>query len=285
MDDRKVSMFEPTFRSLYAFDFERNFNSRDAIQWTVENRKLSVMLAAAYVAVIFGLKRFMRHREKLSLRLPLALWSGALAAFSIAAALRFIPESLHVIKNHGWEDSVCVPTVYFGDTGIWAFLFVISKVLEFGDTLFIVLRKQPLIFLHWYHHSTVLVLSWYMYAYFQAPARWFGCINALVHSFMYSYYFLRALRVRMPRFVSVFVTSIQIAQMAFGIYVNLTAKWVLDRGDECHVTYENVIYSLLMYASYFILFGHFFLTTYTLKPKKSVNGLDHKQLNEHGKVE
>ena len=118
MDDKKVSMFEPTFRSLYAFDFERNFNSRDAIQWTVENRKLSVMLAAAYVAVIFGLKRFMRHREKLNLRLPLALWSGALAAFSIAAAVRFIPESLYVINNHSWEDSVCVPTFFFGDTGI-----------------------------------------------------------------------------------------------------------------------------------------------------------------------
>ena len=267
MDDKKVSMFEPTFRSLYAFDFERNFNSRDAIQWTVENRKLSVMLAVVYVAVIFGLKRFMRHREKLSLRLPLTLWSGALAAFSIAAALRFIPESLYVINNHSWEDSVCVPTVYFGDTGIWAFLFVISKVLEFGDTLFIVLRKQPLIFLHWYHHSTVLVWSWFIYAYVQAPGRWYACINFLVHSFMYSYYFLRALRVRMPRVVSVFVTSIQIAQMAFGIYVNLTAKWVLDRGDECHVTYENVIYSLLVYASYFLLFGFFFYNSY-MKPKK-----------------
>ena len=107
-----------------AFDFERNFNSRDAIQWTVENRKLSVMLAAAYVAVIFGLKRFMRHREKLSLRLPLALWSGALAAFSIAATARLVPESVYTVYNHGWQHSVCVPTAYFGDTGVWGFLFL-----------------------------------------------------------------------------------------------------------------------------------------------------------------
>lgn len=44
--------------------------------------------------------------------------------------------------------------------GFWATMFVLSKVPELGDTIFIVLRKQPLIFLHWYHHATVLVYSW-----------------------------------------------------------------------------------------------------------------------------
>lgn len=45
-------------------------------------------------------------------------------------------------------------------SGFWSTMFVLSKVPELGDTLFIVLRKQPLIFLHWYHHATVLVYSW-----------------------------------------------------------------------------------------------------------------------------
>jgi hypothetical protein len=34
-------------------------------------------------------------------------------------------------------------------SGFWALMFVLSKVPELGDTIFIVLRKQPLIFLHW----------------------------------------------------------------------------------------------------------------------------------------
>ena len=48
-----------------------------------------------------------------------------------------------------------------------------SKLPELGDTLFIVLRKQQLIFLHWYHHITVFIYVWYSYAGHTAPGRWF----------------------------------------------------------------------------------------------------------------
>ena len=40
---------------------------------------------------------------------------------------------------------------------------IFSKLPELGDTIFIVLRKQRLIFLHWYHHITVFVYCWYSY--------------------------------------------------------------------------------------------------------------------------
>lgn len=40
-------------------------------------------------------------------------------------------------------------------------MFVFSKVPELGDTVFIILRKRPLIFLHWYHHVTVLLYTWH----------------------------------------------------------------------------------------------------------------------------
>lgn len=56
------------------------------------------------------------------------------------------------------------------------------------------LRKQKLIFLHWYHHITVLIYCWYSFSQYTAPARWFVVMNFVVHSIMYTYYAFRALR-------------------------------------------------------------------------------------------
>merc|ERR1711887_411474 len=107
-------------------------------------------------------------------------------------ALRTWPELLYTLFNHGFHHSVCIPSFYDGVTGFWAYMFVISKMPELGDTLFIVLRKQQLIFLHWYHHLTVLIYVFYCFSQFTSCARWFMVMNYFAHSLMYSYYALKA---------------------------------------------------------------------------------------------
>ena len=45
-----------------------------------------------------------------------------------------------------------------------------------------------------YHHLTVLVYCFYCFSQFTSCARWFMVMNYFVHSVMYSYYALRAMR-------------------------------------------------------------------------------------------
>lgn len=68
---------------------------------------------------------------------------------------------------------------------------MVSKVFEFGDTAFVVLRKQDLKFIHYYHHVVTAVGWWYMYPYYEPVQMWFVVMNSFVHSLMYPYYALR----------------------------------------------------------------------------------------------
>lgn len=244
---------------------EREFDAEEAILWMSENWTFSIYLSILYVVVIFGIQAYMEKRKKYDLRTSLVVWNAGLAAFSCFPAARGFSEVYYSVVNHGWKHSICNPSCYFEPVGVWGYLFVMSKAYELGDTLFIVLRKQPLIFLHWYHHITVMVYSWYTYAHYDAHGRWFCYINSSVHALMYTYYMFKALRIRVPRWINVTLTTIQTSQMAFGILVNASAYWYLRNGEECHVSYGNINLSFLMYASYFLLFSHYFYQTYINK--------------------
>ena len=152
-----------------------------------------------------------------------------------------------------------------------------SKLLELGDTAFIVLRKQPLIFLHWYHHITVLLYTWYSYAETSATGRWFTTMNFFVHSWMYCYYGLKAMRFNPPKWIAIMITTLQLIQMIVGCVIVFAAYYYLQN-NECNVTRYNMKLSMLMYLSYFILFARFFQRAYL--SKKSENKAKRAYVNE-----
>ncbi|CAG0924746.1 unnamed protein product, partial [Notodromas monacha] len=146
-------------------------------------------------------------------------------------------------------------------------MFAISKVPELLDTAFIVLRKRPLIFLHWYHHITVLMYTWYAVSCVIGPGRWFVTMNFIVHSVMYSYYALRARGIHTPKAVSMIITTMQILQMAIGCVVNATAYKIrfVDGIEACRISWNDILSSLLLYSSYLYLFALFFRNSYFKK--------------------
>ena len=62
-------------------------------------------------------------------------------------------------------------------------------------------------------------------------------------------------RFRIPRWLAMVITSLQLVQMVVGCVVNYTAYTLKRRGVQCGVSNTNLQMSLLMYTSYFVLFA------------------------------
>jgi len=129
------------------------------------------------------------------------------------------------IYVHGISHTTCYTDCISNDhkhLAIWGWLFAMSKIIEFGDTAFIVLRKKPLPFLHWYHHVTVCIFTWYALTPVpSALSQWFGSMNYAVHTLMYTYYALRSSGYKFPHWVPK-VSHVQLR------------CWREDHSMECH---------------------------------------------------
>jgi elongation of very long chain fatty acids protein 6 len=170
-----------------------------------------------------------------------------------------------------YEDTVCGdPTVTWGAgaTGFWVMLFVFSKIPELLDTVFIVLRRKPLIFLHWYHHVTVLLFCWSAYSTLAASGLYFVAMNYTVHAIMYGYYCLQALKMLPRSFPAILITVSQILQMFIGTGVCISCWYYNLTGKSCQNDQSNLIAGALMYGSYLYLFADFAVRRYLFeKPK------------------
>jgi len=177
------------------------------------------------------------------------------------------------VSARGFEHTLCShpESWYLKDiTGAWVSMFIFSKIPELVDTVFLVLQKKEVIFLHWFHHTTVLLYCWHATLVTAAPGIWFAAMNYSVHSVMYFYFFMANIgfaKVMQP--LAPFITSIQILQMVGGMTCLITVALMQSFGkmSDCNVDPANWKLGLMMYASYFLLFGWLFVQKYL--PAKS----------------
>ena len=136
----------------HVFTFEREFDVWSAKQWSQDHwMPLVASSGVLYLVIVFSGSALMASRAPFQLRGLLAAWSTLLATFSIIGFVRTAPELVHTLVYGGIKESVCNPSFLESNkaSAFWMWLFVLSKIPELGDTVFIVLRKQKLIFLHW----------------------------------------------------------------------------------------------------------------------------------------
>mmetsp|Transcript_28627 Transcript_28627/g.62286 ORF Transcript_28627/g.62286 Transcript_28627/m.62286 type:complete len:373 (-) Transcript_28627:213-1331(-) len=261
---------------LYPFQFEREFEGAPLGPFCRTYWWLSYTVAVLYViAVKFG-QRFMKDRQAWDLKGPLAAWNLFLAVYSFIGVVRVVPHLLGVLYVYGFDYTLCrraVPLYGNGPPGLWVSLFIFSKYFELIDTLFLVLRKKPVNFLHWYHHFSVLVYCWHAFVWEMPSGIYFVSMNYSVHSIMYFYYFLAAVCKKPPRW-ALLVTIMQLSQMAVGVAVTLShlQRLTWSPVENCDGHIPNLWFALGMYASYFYLFAEFLVKRYCLKSRKADSG-------------
>jgi elongation of very long chain fatty acids protein 6 len=255
-----------------------NFDHHAAVDFVRNHWEIPCIALAVYLAVVFILPRYMANRQPMPLKPVFKAWNLLLATFSITGSIYTIPVAYHFMTTENFRFSVCQDPAedyyYAGAAGFWFFAFGLSKVPELGDTIFLVAQKKPVIFLHWYHHVTVCLYCWHTYQTRAGAGMYFTVMNYMVHSVMYSYYFLMCFPSVRPyiRKISILITSIQLLQMCVGVAVTFSTGYYyyqsVQDGLNCHVDVFNLECAFFMYTSYFILFGALFRKMYGPKPKK-----------------
>jgi len=244
---------------------------------------LPPMIVALYLSSIFFGQRYMKDQKPWEWKKKLALWNLFLSLFSFMGMVRMVPPLIYMSQTKSIRSNMCddpYATWLAGSTGTWVQFFILSKIPELFDTFFVVVRKKPLIFLHWYHHITVLLYVWHgAYAIINPVAPIFGAMNYGVHSLMYGYYFLMAIGKKPKWLHASIITSAQILQMwvgmvatAIGYHYYMDNRRAVEEGNEnsCLISGWSLVAAMMMYGSYFLLFIQFFIARFTREKRLKV---------------
>jgi len=170
-------------------------------------------------------------------------WNIALSLFSFIGAMNLYPELVRKIGQNTYRDFWCETIAHYSPTTLeWLSYFHLSKFVEFGDTLFLVLRGKDVPFLHIYHHITVAAISWGSIETMPSHILTGAFINYSVHSIMYLYFALQLYGKVPTWFRSYWITYIQILQMAIGIYGSMETYYYIIQdatSNEVSITPTN----------------------------------------------
>lgn len=146
---------------------------------------------------------------------------------------------------------------------IWWYFF--SKLLEFLDTVFFVLRKKNshISFLHVYHHSTMPMLWWigtkWVPAGQSGPA---AVLNSFIHIVMYFYYGMAAVGPSVQKYLwwKRYLTQMQLIQFFIAMFIAIHTLY-----NGCDFPKWMSCALILYMISFIVLFGNFYIKAYLKK--------------------
>ena len=137
-------------------------------------------------------------------------------------------------------------------------------------------------FLHVSHHTMMPIVSWAVLRYQPGGHASFGALlNAIVHTCMYSYYFLSALGpwVRPYLWWKPYITLIQIAQFVIGM---IHQAQLLFQEDDCGYPKESCYLVFPFGFYFFVMFSNFYVKAYMSEKDEVAKKLKWKSWHDAG---
>jgi len=229
----------------------------------------SVALAVVlYLSTIFGGRELMKGRKPYKFATLFQIHNLLLSSASGLLLFLMLVEIVPIMYKNGFMFAICSYKSWTPRMETYYIVNYLFKYWELLDTVFLVVKKKPLAFLHVYHHSATAVLCYTQLNGGTSISWTVITMNLFVHVIMYYYYWATAAGYKI--WWKQYVTVLQISQFIldlglvyFGTYSHFayTRGWKPCVGD-CAGSEFAALQGCAILSSYLVLFIMFYRKTY-----------------------
>ncbi|KAI8870076.1 GNS1/SUR4 membrane protein [Ramicandelaber brevisporus] len=226
-------------------------------------------IVVLYYIVIFGGQELMRNRKPITLPTLFKAHNLFLTAASVVMFSLFMEQMVPQIIQHGFTYSVCDINSPNQQVDLLHYINYLLKYYELLDTVFLVLKKKKLDFLHYFHHSMTAALT-FVNIQERSSTTWFVVtLNLGIHIMMYWFYYETS-RGKRPWWKQ-WLTTGQIVQFVLDLIVmvgvagyNTVAQLYFPQlpHHKCSNSAATGSFGLFLICCYLVLFCNFYTNTY-----------------------
>jgi len=254
----------------------RDFN----IHVQLSPAEIPILTVTFYVFMVHFLQNVMKFKKPFGLKwlvivhnIFLTIVSTIMTAGFVISGVKYMMRENKAYETVG-EAIVCdCEHEFYHEISPWIRLFYVSKYYELFDTLFLVLKKKPVMFLHEIHHVLTLLIA-YSGLRTEYTVMWIAClVNSVIHVAMYYYYAVTLMGVKV--WWKKYLTKLQITQFCgnvAGLWVWLYYEWTRKENEkQCAGEMWVWISVHSVMIIFLVLFGQFYRASYNKKKQGNKN--------------
>ncbi|WVQ71342.1 hypothetical protein IAR50_000870 [Cryptococcus sp. DSM 104548] len=208
----------------------------------LSTQKAVVAAIGTYLLVIFGGREIMKNRPAFKLQIPFQIHNVYLTLGSGLLLALMLEEIVPMYLRHGFFFAICNGQAFTPRLVTFYMVNYYFKYVELIDTIFLVLKKKPLAFLHVFHHAATAILC-YTQLEGETSVQWVVItLNLLVHVIMYYYYYATAGGAKI--WWKKYLTTLQITQFVIDLFIVFFASTYLFSHRYTHNQYPNLYFPI-----------------------------------------